>query len=207
MKTSLESRCSSAWTFAEQVIASIIDDSRCGMSNMAFRTAPPICGLSCSNFDVVSYSCSSINSKHVPANAIGMHWSFVRIWNCCVHQPARGKELRESLPEFAGRKTRQFVAHSWLLNHHQYIFCSICTVWPEFQCQIIAAQSDPRLGSLFGHGGGRKWLQSKCHPHIPIRLLYTVHTIGLSCTVWPRCTGQQTDRQTKRSEQAASAIA
>ena len=34
-------------TFSEQVIASIVDDSRCGMSNIAFRTAPPIGGLSC----------------------------------------------------------------------------------------------------------------------------------------------------------------
>ena len=29
------------------MIASIIDDSRCGMSDVAFRTVPPIVGLSC----------------------------------------------------------------------------------------------------------------------------------------------------------------
>ena len=34
-------------TFSEQVIASIIEDSRCGMSVVAFHTAPPIGGLSC----------------------------------------------------------------------------------------------------------------------------------------------------------------
>ena len=35
--------------FSEQVIASIIDDSRCGMSDVVFHTAPPIGGLSCFN--------------------------------------------------------------------------------------------------------------------------------------------------------------
>ena len=34
-------------TYDEQVIASIIDDSRCGMSAVSFRTAPAIGGLSC----------------------------------------------------------------------------------------------------------------------------------------------------------------
>ena len=33
--------------FSEQVVPSIIDDSRRGMSDIAFRTAPPIGGLSC----------------------------------------------------------------------------------------------------------------------------------------------------------------
>ena len=38
-----------ASTFSEQVLASIIitDDSGCGMSDVAFRTVPPIGGLSC----------------------------------------------------------------------------------------------------------------------------------------------------------------
>ena len=36
-----------AWTFSEQMIASIIDDSRCGIGDVAFHTAPPIGGLSC----------------------------------------------------------------------------------------------------------------------------------------------------------------
>ena len=31
-----------AWTFSEQVMTSIIDDSRCGMSEVAFHTAPPV---------------------------------------------------------------------------------------------------------------------------------------------------------------------
>ena len=37
--------------FSEQVIAGIIDedDSRCGMSDVAFRTAPPIGEFSCFN--------------------------------------------------------------------------------------------------------------------------------------------------------------
>ena len=36
-----------AWTFSEQVTASIINDSRCGMSDVAFRSAKPIGGLPC----------------------------------------------------------------------------------------------------------------------------------------------------------------
>ena len=36
-----------AWTFSEQVIASIIYDRSCGMSDIAFRIASPIGGLSC----------------------------------------------------------------------------------------------------------------------------------------------------------------
>ena len=31
--------------FSEQVVPSIINDSRSGLSNLAFRTAPPIGGL------------------------------------------------------------------------------------------------------------------------------------------------------------------
>ena len=42
-----ESMHGHARTFSEQAIASIIDDSRCGMSDIAFRAAPPIGGLSC----------------------------------------------------------------------------------------------------------------------------------------------------------------
>ena len=42
-----ESMHGNARTFSEQVIASIIDDSRCGMSDVAFRTTPPIGGPSC----------------------------------------------------------------------------------------------------------------------------------------------------------------
>ena len=34
-------------TFSKQVIASITDDSHFGMSDVAFRTVPPIGGLSC----------------------------------------------------------------------------------------------------------------------------------------------------------------
>ena len=40
-----ESMHGHARTFSEHVIASIIDDSRCMMSDVAFRTAPPIGGF------------------------------------------------------------------------------------------------------------------------------------------------------------------
>ena len=47
-----ESMHGHARTFSEQVITSIIDDSRCGMSDLAFRTAPPIGGPPCFIFAV-----------------------------------------------------------------------------------------------------------------------------------------------------------
>ena len=50
-----ESMHGHARTFSEQVIASIIDNSRCGISDVAFHTAPPIGGLSCllcNTFDI-----------------------------------------------------------------------------------------------------------------------------------------------------------
>ena len=47
INSSMRSMHGHAWTFSEQMIASIIDDSRCEMIGVAFRTAPPIGGLSC----------------------------------------------------------------------------------------------------------------------------------------------------------------
>ena len=50
-----------AWKCPEQVIASIIDHSHCGMSDVAFRTVPPFGGPSCfffyvnCNFSVVPH--------------------------------------------------------------------------------------------------------------------------------------------------------
>ena len=48
-----------ARTFSEQVKASIIYDNRCGMSDVAFRTAPPIGGLFVYFFDTMT-----INDGH-----------------------------------------------------------------------------------------------------------------------------------------------
>ena len=45
-----------AGTFSEQVIASIIYDSRCGMSDVAFCTAPPTGGPSCFFFVALEYT-------------------------------------------------------------------------------------------------------------------------------------------------------
>ena len=45
----------SCMNVSEQVIASIIYDSRCGMNYVAFRTAPPIGGLSCLGMIFLSY--------------------------------------------------------------------------------------------------------------------------------------------------------
>ena len=59
-----------ARTFSEQVIASIIDDCRGGLSDAAFRTAQPIGGLSCFCFVCIPlcishhiHICSSIELK------------------------------------------------------------------------------------------------------------------------------------------------
>ena len=46
-----------AWTFSEQVIASIIWDSRRGMSDVAFCTAPPIGWPSCQFYLQIAVTC------------------------------------------------------------------------------------------------------------------------------------------------------
>ena len=53
-----------ARTFSEQAIASIINDSRCEMSDDAFRTAPPTGGLSCfEDLEIFSFPrCNIFNS-------------------------------------------------------------------------------------------------------------------------------------------------
>ena len=55
-----ESMHGHARTFSEQLIASITHDSRCGMSDVAFRSAPPIGGLFCLKAH------PNIKSKHWP---------------------------------------------------------------------------------------------------------------------------------------------
>ena len=49
------------FTISEQVITSIIEDSRCGMSDVAFRTAPPLGGLSCFHLHVLVVNIISEN--------------------------------------------------------------------------------------------------------------------------------------------------
>ena len=51
-------------------------------------------------------------------------------------------------------------------------FCS-AAIWLKFQCQIITQNSTPQFGVRVDLGG-KKWYQSKCRPHIHIRLLYTL---------------------------------
>ena len=64
----------------------------------------------------------------------------------------------------------------------------------------------PRTISDMNDLGGRKWYQSKCRPHMPIWLLYTLYgwLIPFGHNTQP---GRHRDRQTEWSEQAAYAIA
>ena len=61
-------------------------------------------------------------------------------------------------------------------------FCSYATVCQQYQCQVMTPNSTPISGVRMDPGG-RKWYQSKCRPHIPIRLLHIYigrlcHSIG-----------------------------
>ena len=62
----------------------------------------------------------------------------------------------------------------------------------------LTSNSTPHLG-VGVELGSRKWYQSKCRPHIPIRLLYAQYG-GLSCTVCPQCTTRQTDDRHRPSD-------
>ena len=75
-----ESMHANVRTFSEQVIASIIYDSRCGMSDVAFRTAPPIGGPSCyywcccnfikKNFDSALRNALNMTNSNFMASAL-----------------------------------------------------------------------------------------------------------------------------------------
>ena len=54
-----ESKHVNTRTFSEQVIARILYDSRCGMSDVAFCTAPPFGGPSC----IIISQCDFITMK------------------------------------------------------------------------------------------------------------------------------------------------
>ena len=56
----------------------------------------------------------------------------------------------------------------------------------------MTPNSTPYLGAR-ADLGGRKCYQSKSRPHMPIRLLCTLHM--LSFTAWPQYTTRQTERQ------------
>ena len=87
-----------------------------------------------------------------------------------------------------GRELHQSKALSRL--PHNTKFCSICGVWPEFQCKIMPLQFDPSLGVRVDLGG-RNGTNRNIDP-IFLFDFYT-HTSGISCIVWPQ---YQRDRQT-----------
>ena len=71
-------------------------------------------------------------------------------------------------------------------------FALSAAVWPQFQCQVITPNSTPRLGGCGGPRGSKFVPIGISSPH---SYSTSLHTIGLSCIVWPQRTTRQTDRQ------------
>ena len=71
-------------------------------------------------------------------------------------------------------------------------FCSICRRLVAIPMSNYGTPILPPFGVTVGLGG-RKWYQSKCHPHMSIRLLYALDPIFLSCAV---CHNTQRSRYT-----------
>ena len=70
-------------------------------------------------------------------------------------------------------------------------FCSIPPLfWPQFQCQVMTPPIRPPILGIRVDLGDRTWHQSKYRPR---SYSTSVHSIGLSCTVWPQYTTRQTD--------------
>ena len=70
-----------AWTFSEEVIASIIYDSRCWMSDVAFRTTPPIGLPSC----LISRKLLELaTSKFTATNFFDRKWRHNRLPVCSL---------------------------------------------------------------------------------------------------------------------------
>ena len=66
------------------------------------------------------------------------------------------------------------------------------TIWPEFQCQIM-----PRpqfVPPFWGYSGPRWLMMAPIEMSSPYSYATSIHTIRLSCTVWPQYTTRQTDR-------------
>ena len=72
-----------ARTFSEQVIPSIIYDLRCGISDVAFRTAPPFGGLSCSLLSNLSSVGNYIRAR-TPRNCHLQPVSFHKVFKSCL---------------------------------------------------------------------------------------------------------------------------
>ena len=115
----------------------------------------------------------------------------------------RGKKLGFSWRvESSSNKSK---AHSWLHNAYQF---KVLLHLPPFGRNINAKwcpshyallQFDPSLGVRVDHRpSGSKWYHSKCRPHIPIPLLYTLSTITHNLPPFGH-NRQHTDRQTDRA--------
>ena len=105
------------------------------------------------------------------ANTMRTYWILCCICNYCVHNVV--------MTELTHRLTggmQQAIESSLMTSKCPSIqSCALpAVVWPELECQIMPSpNSNPRLWVSVDQWG-RKWYQSKCQHHIPIRLLYTL---------------------------------
>ena len=100
-----------AWTFSEQMIASIIDDSRCRMSDNAFRTVPPIGGLS--RF-VIMLCCNIVISCSVNLVHSGLFWKdnetlLAGVYGCDNYKRVRKTSIYHNVYAIASRTVMPFI--------------------------------------------------------------------------------------------------
>ena len=95
----------------------------------------------------------------------------------------------------------------WLRNACQFnVLLYLLPFGGNSNVKLWSPNSTPPISGIMMDTGGRKWYQSKCRPHILLRLPYTLYKV-ISYTVWPKYTTRQTDTQktddrwqTERSE-------
>ena len=78
----------------------------------------------------------------------------------------------EGLGGLAGWDFRQSKAHDFPIPVNAE-FCSVCRCCSAILMASYGPSIRPSFGEVRINPGGRKWDQSKCRPHIPIRLLQT----------------------------------
>ena len=91
-------------------------------------------------------------------------------------------------------------SHNYFLIALSAKFCYICRRFVGIPMSNFAHPNSTPASGVRVDLGGQKWYQSKCHPHIPIRLLYTSIAYLVPFRYNTQRCRQEDDRQTEWSE-------